>query len=43
MTGLPLKRVVAILMQLAHQVREVSRERGQNEVGECGPQPARKR
>ena len=30
-------------MQLAHEVREVSRERGRNEVGECGPQPARKR
>jgi hypothetical protein len=30
-------------MQLAHEVREVSRERGRNEVGECGPQTARKR
>jgi hypothetical protein len=30
-------------MQLAHEVREVSRERGRNEVGECGPQTTRKR
>jgi hypothetical protein len=35
--------VIAILMQLAHEVREVSRERGRNEVSECTPQAARKR
>jgi hypothetical protein len=40
---LPLTAVVAIRMQLAHEVREVSRERGRNQVGESDPQLARKR
>jgi hypothetical protein len=43
MVGLLSRAFVAIGTQSAHEVREAARERGRNEVGERGPQPACKR